>query len=76
MSDADTFRETVEAIEDGDPESVVWFADKNGGHFVIEDTVDDDRVEEVEAALNDAGFEVTGILPIPGMCQFNAVVDE
>ena len=66
----DALVEAVEAIPDADPESITQY-DDGRGHFVINSDEDDQDVEEIDDALEAAGYERNGVLAIPDMVQQN-----
>ena len=66
----DDLAEAVASIPDADVESIAQYDDR-AGHFVIESEPDDQDVDEIDAALSEAGYERNGHLPVPGMTQQN-----
>ena len=66
----DELVEAVATIPDADVESIAQYDDRSG-HFVIESDPDDQDVDEIDAALEEAGYERNGHLPVPGMTQQN-----
>jgi hypothetical protein len=66
----DELAEAIAAIPDADVESIAQY-DDGSGHFVIESAPDDQDVDEIDAALEEAGYERNGHLPVPGMTQQN-----
>jgi hypothetical protein len=62
--------EAVASIPDADVESITQL-DDGRGHFVINSEPDDQDVDEIDAALEEAGYERNGHLPVPGMTQQN-----
>ena len=62
--------EVVEQLPDADPESIVQ-ADDGHGHFIFNADADEQDTDEIDEALNDAGYERNGHLPVPGMVQQN-----
>jgi hypothetical protein len=72
----DDLADAIASIPHADVESITQLDDGHG-HFVIESDPDDQDVDEIDAALNDAGYERNGHLPVPGMTQQNFTpVDE
>jgi len=66
----DELVEAVEELPDADPDSIVQ-ADAGHGHFVFNAEADEQDTDEIDEALNEAGYERNGHLPIPGMVQQN-----
>lgn len=69
MTDEDLV-EAVETIPDADPDTIAQY-DDGTGHFVINSNEEDQDVDEIDEALNDAGYERNGVLPVPEMVQQN-----
>jgi hypothetical protein len=66
----DDLAEAVASIPNADVESITQLDDGHG-HFVINSEPDDQDVGEIDAALEEAGYERDGHLPVPGMTQQN-----
>lgn len=64
-------KEAVESIPDADPDTIALY-DDGTGHFVIHNERNDDEfIEQVDEALEEAGYERDGHLPVPEMTQQN-----
>ncbi|WP_254831607.1 hypothetical protein [Haloglomus salinum] len=74
-AEAFTLRDAVEAIPDGDPESITLLDDGHG-HFVINSEPDDQDVDRIDELLGRAGYERDGHLPVPEMTQQNVAPTE
>lgn len=62
--------EAVEEIDNADVDSIAQY-DDGRGHFVINSDEDDQDIEQIDEALEEAGYERDGILNPPGMTQQN-----
>jgi sugar phosphate isomerase/epimerase len=60
----------VESIEDADPDSITLY-DDGTGHFLIKSDADEQDVDAIDEALEDAGFERDGHIPVPDLTQQN-----
>lgn len=67
----DDIRAAVEAIPDADPEigESLTQNEDGSGSFLIESETDDQDVDEIDEALDDAGYERDGLVEAPGMTQ-------
>jgi len=70
MSVDDELVEAVENLPDADPDSIVQ-ADDGHGHFIFNADADEQDIDEIDEALEAAGYERNGHLPVPGMVQQN-----
>jgi hypothetical protein len=68
----DDLVDAVASIPDADVGSITQF-DDGRGHFVIESDPDEQDVDKIDAALEGAGYERNGHLPVPGMTQQNFI---
>lgn len=66
----DELTDAIEDIPDADPDSLALYDDGHG-HFVINSDTDDQDVDDIDAALEEVGYERDGVLNPPGMTQQN-----
>jgi len=65
-------QDAIGDIPDGDPDSLSLY-DDGRGHFIINSDAEDQDVDEIDAALEEAGYERDGIVDVPGIVQQNVV---
>jgi len=65
-------QDAIADIQDGDPDSLSLY-DDGRGHFIINSDAEDQDVDDIDAALEQAGYERDGIVDVPGMVQQDVV---
>ncbi len=66
----DALVDAVESIPDADRDSIAQY-DDDCGHFVIHSDADEQDVDEIDAALEAAGYERHGRFLVPDRFQQN-----